>query len=166
MSTEILINGTKVAIEGVERKKGMVHFTLNGHAYSFHGTRAADGTFTLTEGEQRHRGTLWSAGKGGFKVQLGAQEIKVAPVLAAAGSATATETPLSPMAPMPGLVRQVLVKKGDKVTKGQALAVMEAMKLQTTLSAGGDGVVVEILVKPGELVSEGAELVRLSAKAA
>lgn len=166
MSIELLINGKKVAVDAIERKKGMVEFTLNGKHYSFHGHRNVDGTFTLEEGEHRHRGTIWPVGKGGFKLQLDAMEVKLSPVMAATSGASVGETPLSPTAPMPGLVRQVLVQKGDKVTKGQALAVMEAMKLQTTLSAGGDAVVVEVLVKVGELVSEGAELVKLSAKAA
>jgi biotin carboxyl carrier protein len=44
--------------------------------------------------------------------------------------------------------------------------VLEAMKLQLTLSAGGDGTVNEILVREGEMVAEGAELVRITAKEA
>ena len=67
---------------------------------------------------------------------------------------------------MPGLVRQVLVKKGDRVKAGQPLIVMEAMKLQTTLVAGGDGVVEAVLVKESEQVAEGAELVRIKGASA
>lgn len=98
--------------------------------------------------------------KGARKVQLGALEARISEIKAGA-AATSTAAALSPTAPMPGLIRQVLVKKGEHVKSGQALVVMEAMKLQTTLSAGGDGVVEAILVKPGDLVTEGAELVRI-----
>jgi 3-methylcrotonyl-CoA carboxylase alpha subunit len=62
---------------------------------------------------------------------------------------------------MPGLIRQILVKIGDVVTRGTPLLVMEAMKLQTTLAAGGDGVVEAIRVKVGDLVTDGAELIKL-----
>ena len=163
MSAELLINGKKVVLEKITRTRDAVEFTLNGTHYQFRGTRQADGTFTLEAGEERQRGTLWPTGKGGFKIQLGIHEVKISPVMAAVSTAS-TELPLSPTAPMPGVIRQVLVQKGDIVKKGQALAVMEAMKLQTTLAAGGDAVVIEVLVNAGELVTEGAELVKLSAK--
>ena len=48
---------------------------------------------------------------------------------------------------MPGVIRQILVKPGDKVKRDQPLVVMEAMKLQTTLTAGGDAKVEAVLVK-------------------
>ncbi len=163
MSTTLVINGKNVMLEAVERKPSEVCFTLNGQRYSFHGTRGTNGEFLLEEGESRFHGTAWSLGKGAVKFQMGEMEAKVSPVVAATGS-TLDKNPLSPLAPMPGLVRQVLVKKGERVTEGQPLAVMEAMKLQTTLKAGGNAIVEAILVKEGELVAEGAELVRLVAK--
>ncbi len=59
-------------------------------------------------------------------------------------------------APMPGKVVSFAVKAGDKVTKGQALAVMEAMKMEHTIAAPLDGVVEELLYLPGDQVAEGA----------
>ena len=64
-------------------------------------------------------------------------------------------------APMPGKVVSFAVKAGDKVSKGQPLAVMEAMKMEHTIAAPGDGVVLELLYGPGDQVGEGAELLRL-----
>ena len=66
-------------------------------------------------------------------------------------------------APMPGKVVSFAVKAGDAVTKGQALAVMEAMKMEHTIAAPADGVVQELLYTPGDQVTEGAELIRLEA---
>ena len=66
-------------------------------------------------------------------------------------------------APMPGKVVSFAVKAGDKVTKGQALAVMDAMKMEHTIAAPMDGVVAELLYAPGDQVTEGAELLKLSA---
>ena len=67
---------------------------------------------------------------------------------------------------MPGKVVALLVKAGDAVTKGQALAVTEAMKMEHTLTAPDDGVVSELLCAVGDQVAEGAELLKLEAKAA
>ena len=64
-------------------------------------------------------------------------------------------------APMPGKVVSFSVKAGDKVSKGQALAVMDAMKMEHTIASPTDGVVQELLYQPGDQVVEGAELLKL-----
>jgi 3-methylcrotonyl-CoA carboxylase alpha subunit len=66
-------------------------------------------------------------------------------------------------APMPGKVLSFAVKAGDKVQKGQALAVMEAMKMEHTIAAPADGTVAELLYAPGDQVTEGSELLRMDA---
>ena len=66
-------------------------------------------------------------------------------------------------APMPGKVIAFLVQPGDAVVKGQALAVMEAMKMEHTLHAPRDGVVAELLYAVGDAVADGGELLRLRA---
>jgi 3-methylcrotonyl-CoA carboxylase alpha subunit len=65
-------------------------------------------------------------------------------------------------APMPGKVVAFTVKAGDKVSKGQPLAVMEAMKMEHTISAPADGIVQEVLYAPGDQVAEGAELLKIA----
>ena len=64
-------------------------------------------------------------------------------------------------APMPGKVIAFLAQPGDSVSQGQALAVMEAMKMEHTLHAPRDGVVAELLYAVGDQVAEGGELLRL-----
>jgi 3-methylcrotonyl-CoA carboxylase alpha subunit len=63
------------------------------------------------------------------------------------------------IAPMPGKVVQVMVAPGDTVTKGQALLVLEAMKMETTISAPADGVVKEVCFSAGDQVDDGAALI-------
>jgi 3-methylcrotonyl-CoA carboxylase alpha subunit len=48
------------------------------------------------------------------------------------------------------------------VQRGQALAVMEAMKMEHTLHAPRDGRVLELLYAPGDQVAEGGELLKLT----
>jgi 3-methylcrotonyl-CoA carboxylase alpha subunit len=64
-------------------------------------------------------------------------------------------------APMPGKLLSFAVKTGDKVVAGQALAVMEAMKMEHTIVAPKDGEVKELLYAPGDQIAEGAELLKL-----
>jgi 3-methylcrotonyl-CoA carboxylase alpha subunit len=66
-------------------------------------------------------------------------------------------------APMPGAVVSVLVKAGDKVTKGQPLIIMEAMKMEHTIVAPFEGKVEAVYFAAKEQVKEGAELVALEA---
>jgi len=65
------------------------------------------------------------------------------------------------VAPMPGLVKAVFVKPGDAVAAGDRLAVLEAMKMEHSLTAGREGVVAEVLVGAGAQVEAGAALIRL-----
>jgi 3-methylcrotonyl-CoA carboxylase alpha subunit len=65
------------------------------------------------------------------------------------------------IAPMPGLVKLVSARAGAAVAKGDPLVVLEAMKMEHTLTAPRDGVVGEVLVAPGEQVQDGAVLVRM-----
>jgi 3-methylcrotonyl-CoA carboxylase alpha subunit len=66
-------------------------------------------------------------------------------------------------APMPGKVTQVLAVAGGTVKRGQALMVLEAMKMEHTIAAPADGTVERINYAPGDLVEEGAELIAFAA---
>ena len=68
-------------------------------------------------------------------------------------------------APMPGKVVAFLAQVGDPVKAGQALAVMEAMKMEHTIASPRDGTVAELLYAVGDQVAEGGELLRLEAEA-
>lgn len=58
------------------------------------------------------------------------------------------------LSPMPGVVKAVSVSVGEKVGEGQECAVVEAMKMQNSLSSGVTGVVKAVHVKPGDTVDE------------
>ena len=90
----------------------------------------------------------------------GATRILAVDLLAHAGDSQVEGGRLT--APMPGKVLSFAVKGGDKVKKGQALAVMEAMKMEHTIAAPADGTVAELLYAPGDQVTEGVELLKLT----
>ena len=66
---------------------------------------------------------------------------------------------------MPSLVVDVRVAVGEKVTRGQAIVVLESMKTETVLRAEIDGVVMGVACSKGEMVEEGRELVVIEAAA-
>jgi acetyl-CoA/propionyl-CoA carboxylase biotin carboxyl carrier protein len=68
--------------------------------------------------------------------------------------------------PMPGTVLSVSVSEGDKVSKGQALLVIEAMKMEHTIAAPADGVVSDLVVREGIQVAVDAPLVSVTPETA
>ncbi|HXT58508.1 MAG TPA: pyruvate carboxylase [Pirellulales bacterium] len=63
-------------------------------------------------------------------------------------------------APMPGMVVNVAVKPGDRVSQGHKLLTMEAMKMETTLYAERDGQIADVLVQSGSSVETGDLVIR------
>ena len=161
-------------------------FVFGGEPVSAQLRYAHDGALHLTvgEGEAAVAGTLqWRVAGAGLEVAFngmrtelrvdwqgetahvfaaqGATQIVEIDLLAHAGEAASEGGRLT--APMPGKVVSFAVKAGDNVKKGQALAVLEAMKMEHTIAAPADGQVAELLYAPGDQVVEGAELLRLAA---
>ncbi|WP_271392781.1 biotin/lipoyl-containing protein [Aequorivita sinensis] len=64
-------------------------------------------------------------------------------------------------APMPGIILEVNVAEGDKVKKGDSLCVLEAMKMENTLTASRDGIVKTVNVAKGDTVDKGKLLIEL-----
>jgi len=69
----------------------------------------------------------------------------------------------SAFAPMPGQVLKILVEVGQHVSTGDALVILEAMKMEQTLRASADGVVEAVHVKQGDVVAPGDRLVEIAA---
>ena len=67
-------------------------------------------------------------------------------------------------APMPGKIVQALVEDGAKVEKGQPLMILEAMKMEHTISAPARGTVTKVNFRAGDQVPEGAVLLQLEAE--
>jgi oxaloacetate decarboxylase alpha subunit/pyruvate carboxylase subunit B len=84
---------------------------------------------------------------------------KAAPAAPAAAPAAPTAVGGTPLAaPMPGMIIRYLKNVGDKVSKGEAVVVLEAMKMENSLVAPCDGVIKAIGFKSGDTVAKGAAL--------
>ncbi len=111
--------------------------------------------------ERLHSTVDWQGEVAHVFTPRGATRVSVLDPLAHAGETAAAGGRLT--APMPGKVVSFSVKAGDSVKAGQALAVMEAMKMEHTLNAPHDGVVAELLFAPGDQVNDGDALLKLQA---
>ena len=72
--------------------------------------------------------------------------------------AVADDLDSHPASPLPGRVVELHVSAGQAVKAGEALAVVEGMKMQHTIRAGRDGVVTRVNVSAGDLVEADAIL--------
>lgn len=89
------------------------------------------------------------------------------PQVAAAPSGTVQRSASKPSAaggnkitaPLPGTILDVMVKEGDEVKEGQAVVVLEAMKMENSLEADQAGKVKEVKVRKGDAVLEGDVLI-------
>lgn len=88
-----------------------------------------------------------------------------APAIVPETSATPAPAPLNlasgetVSAPMPGNIIRVDVKEGDKVTSGQVLVILEAMKMENEIVAPKDGTVAQVVTSKGAVVETGSPLV-------
>ena len=64
------------------------------------------------------------------------------------------------LSPMPGLLTQLMVEPGQRVSAGERLAAIEAMKMENVLKAQNDGVVAELLAQPGESLAVDQAIIR------
>ena len=65
------------------------------------------------------------------------------------------------IAPLPGTIIEIMVQPGDRVSAGQIVAVLEAMKMENELLAEYSGCVVSVNVSEGDRVAAGTELITI-----
>ncbi|GAW28689.1 biotin/lipoyl-containing protein [Carboxydocella sp. ULO1] len=81
------------------------------------------------------------------------------PAMAAPAAAPVATGKGQVTAPMPGVIKGVKVKPGDKVDAGQVLVILEAMKMENEIAAKQAGTVKEVLVSEGQNVGMNEVLV-------
>jgi len=107
---------------------------------------------------RRERRGEWDIVIGGRRREVFALDERSRAIRQLSGNAATSSGPLEVRAPMPGLVIKVDVVPGDQVEPGQALIVIEAMKMENELKATGAGRVKDIRVAAGQAVNKGEPL--------
>ena len=138
----VLLDGQRIAADAVQVSPHTISILLAGQAYEIHVTPSFDGTMKLQCGPDEFTANLkdpraWRGRKQGAIEAEGRQQI---------------------LAPMPGKVIRLLVKAGDEVEAGQALVVVEAMKMQNEIRSPKKGKVERFLTQEGQTVNAGEVL--------
>jgi 3-methylcrotonyl-CoA carboxylase alpha subunit len=131
------VNGKSHDLGGERLPDGRLQVRLDGHAFKARAVRDGHDWHIFCEGDHRR-----------LSLRQELAEVEDA----RSGSLAA---------PMPGKVIKVMTAAGSKVSKGEALLILEAMKMEHTITAPADGTVKEIHYAAGEQVLEGAELITL-----
>ena len=125
------------------------------------------GVYTVIHKGIAHELAVDEAIDGSFVVSHKAGEIEITiddpRRLAQAASGQGSGGSATLKAPMPGKVVEALVAKGDKVSEGQGILVIEAMKMEHAITAPASGNVEAVHFAEGDQVDEGLELLVLSA---
>ena len=113
----------------------------------------------VEEGESEHEYTVYIRGEAiPVTVTTGRDERILALRKSAAAGVTTGHTLV---APMPGLLKQILVAVGDVVEKGRSLCILEAMKMENEIKSPGRHRVTRLIANPGSAVEKGAALLEL-----
>ena len=113
--------------------------TVNGNAYDVTVEETAGGT-----------GAASASACNAASVPAPAPAAKPAPAAVAGGEGAKVE------APMPGTIIDIKLAAGASVKKGQAIAVLEAMKMENDIVSHADGVITSVVVTKGQSVDTGS----------
>lgn len=156
---QVNVNGKAFMLEMEQAAKG----TVNGKPFALDVQRVSDNIYhvirdhrsfeveMLDEGKVRINGTIYATESvdrfDALLKQLGMDK-------GAAGKVAEVK------APMPGLVLKIIAQTGTAVSKGDALLVLEAMKMENVIKSPTDGTIASIEVQQGKTVEKNQVMVR------
>ena len=126
--------------------------TVNGERYEVEVERV-DGKSASLSRKQMERGVRTEPAVSVAAPVVPAAPVAAAPVSTGGGSAV--------ISPMPGVILDIKVKEGDSVSEGQAVIILEAMKMENEIVSEFAGTVSAIRVKKGDTVDTDAVLVEI-----
>jgi biotin carboxyl carrier protein len=148
-------------VEILAREGARVRARIDGVEVTAEIEPLADGSTTLRIADRRTR-VFGARSRNAILVAAGPASFEFVTVEKRLGAARQGLAAPEVTAPMPGKVLKILVGEGDSVESGQALAVVEAMKMETTLYAESAATVKKIHVAAGQMVDQGAVMIELA----
>jgi biotin carboxyl carrier protein len=128
------LNGETIKFSGKRLSENSLTFLFNNKSYTSYFTENKDTVFVNIDGENYFFDKISEDDKSyGLDSANSANEENI-------------------KTPMPGSIVKILVNKGQKVSEGDGLIIVEAMKMETTLYSSIDGIIAEVNVKAGEQV--------------
>ena len=158
----------KINGKNFEVLKNEEQLTINGQPFDWDLSKITEGNFHILYKNKSYRAEVVKADRAAktftLKINNKLQVVEVKDkfdlLLEKMGMANgATAKVNNVKAPMPGLVIDMKVKAGDTVKAGDALLILEAMKMENILKAAADAVVKNVKVKKGDSVEKGQVLI-------
>ena len=164
MKLKVKIEGRTREVEAA-REGGRIRWRLDGQAVEADALKVAEETYSILLGGQAFEVSV-RASADGLLIHAGGQEFSAAILdprqwQGRHGHTVEVEGRLQILAPMPGKIVKILVRDNQKVSQGDGLLVIEAMKMQNELRAPRDGRVERVYVNEGAGVEAGFKLLRL-----
>ena len=157
---EFQTQGARLNVAIVYRRTGDYWIEIGKKIFEGDGELGTDGALTaMLNGKQLSAAVMRTSS--GIAVMMGGHTFVLSPRDALAHADEHVGETDAVVAPMPGRVVQLLVKKGDRVKRGGAIAVLEAMKMEHTLAAPADVTIERLAVSQGDQVAEGAVIAKL-----
>lgn len=156
MKRKINLNGEPLEFESMDLGD-KIQVKVDGKDFVFNKKASFEDQLVLSLGNTNFKGEVAYLGAS-TQVFAGNLEAMLEVVK---GKSKSVDHATGPISPMPGKVFKVLVKNGDKVKKGDALMILEAMKMEHTIKANLDGTVQKVHFKEGDMVTGGVTLVDL-----
>lgn len=151
----------EIEVEIVAREGAQVRARIDGADVIAQIEPLADGAAILQFDGRRIR-IAGARTRNSILVAAGPASFEFVPVEGRAGASHHGLAAPEVTAPMPGKILKLLVSAGESVAHGQALAVLEAMKMETTLYAESAAIVKTIRVGVGDMVDHGAVIIEFS----
>lgn len=128
---------------------------------SFIGTLPDGSTVPIyvAEGEDEHEYIVYVRGEAIPIRTITARDERLATLRKSAAAGRAAGQMI--VAPMPGLLKEMLVSEGAVVEKGASLCILEAMKMENEIKSPGRFLVKRLIAQPGTAVEKGTPLVEL-----
>lgn len=156
----------EIDVHAVKGAEGRYRLTIGDEAWDVDARLTAQGIYSLLIDGVSHVADVVDR-DGACVVDVGgeAYEVRVEEqtryLIRTKGGTAATEETQTVVAPLPGKITHVAVKPGDRVEAGDALIVIEAMKMENEFKAARPGTVTEVRVAAGQTVNAGDVLVVL-----
>jgi 3-methylcrotonyl-CoA carboxylase alpha subunit len=154
-------DGGELEVEILARDGARIRAMVGGREIDATLERTSDGAAIIMIGGRRYR-TAGVKARAGAIVAVGPSTFEFTAIEEGARRHGRGLAAPEITAPMPGKVLKVAVAEGEAVEAGQPLVVIEAMKMETTLTAESPAVIKRIRVSAGQMVDHGAVLIELS----
>lgn len=135
-NVRISLDGKTIDLDVVMSENGFCSLLYEGHSYNAESVSHSNGKYTITTNFKH------------FDVELSNPQKKY---LRNTGNSI-DEAQESIVSPMPGKIIKVFIEENQTVKKGDALLVIEAMKMQSTYTAAQDAIVEKVVVNEGDSV--------------